>query len=75
MGKVVPGPKFVSEGTGTETLNFFPPGLGPEFFSRRDWDQNFFLAGTGIKHDWYRSCLNQSMMITCDKREIDQLSL
>jgi hypothetical protein len=48
-----PHPKFVSEGTGTKTLNFFSPGPGPrpKFFSRRDRDEIFFLTGTGTKND------------------------
>ncbi len=56
--------KFVSDGTGTKTLNFFSPGPrpGPKFFCHRDrdLDQNFFLAGTGTKNDWSRSCLVDS---------------
>jgi hypothetical protein len=62
--------KFVSDGTGTKTLNFFSsgprpgpeffsPAPGPTFFSRRDRDRDqiFFLTGTGTKNDWSRSCL------------------
>ncbi len=56
-----PHPKFVSDGTGTKTLNFFSPGPRPgpkfffdrdrdrdqNFFFHRDRDQNFFFTGTG----------------------------
>ncbi len=34
-----PHPKLVSDGTGTKTLNFFSPGLGP--------GPEFFFTGTG----------------------------
>ncbi len=65
-----PGPKFFVTRTSTKIFseqdrhqNLFlkRPGPTPETFSRRDQDQNFFLAGTGTgtgtKNDWSRSCL------------------
>ncbi len=43
-----PDPKFVSDGTGTKTLNFFSPGPGPgpEFFLPGPGPE-FFFTGTG----------------------------
>ncbi len=55
-----PGP------AGTRTKIFFLPGPGPNFFSRRDRDQIFFLTetgtGTGTKNDWSRSCLSKTYL-------------
>ncbi len=48
MGKVVP----------------VPAGPGPNFVSRRDRDEIFFLTetGTGTKNDWSRSCLSKTYL-------------
>jgi hypothetical protein len=55
------GTKFIFlTRTGTK-FSFSPePGPGRNFFSHRDRDRdeiNFFLAETGTKNDWSRSCL------------------
>jgi hypothetical protein len=59
-----PHPKFVSDGTGTKTLNFFSPGprpgSGPEFFFAGIGTKIFFLTGT--KNHWSRSCLVPSLL-------------